>query len=108
MHADSALSEDIRNRIFPGSRLRGQANLLILPTLDAAHIAFNLLKIITKGVPIGPILLGVGQSAHIMSQSTGMRGVVNMTALATVDAQAAAVLGRPSLPGPVPKELWVI
>ncbi len=108
MHADAALDEAIRNHIFPGARLRGSANLLIMPTLDAAHIAFNIVKVITGGVPVGPILLGVARSAQLLSQSTSMRGIVNMTALATVDAQAELAAGRQTQPGLVPRELWQI
>lgn len=86
MHGDAAINEQIRQRIFPNSRLKGQANLLILPTLDAANIAFNLLKTITESVSIGPILLGVAKPAHILTPSVTVRGLVNMSALAVVDA----------------------
>jgi malate dehydrogenase (oxaloacetate-decarboxylating)(NADP+) len=90
MHADSALSEEIRDRIFPNSRLKGAANLLIMPTLDAANIAFNLLKVLGDGLSIGPILLGAAGPAHILTPSVSVRGIVNMSALATVDAQMHA------------------
>ena len=86
MHGDAAINEQIRQRIFPNSRLKGQANLLILPTLDAANIAFNLLKTITESVSVGPILLGVAKPAHILTPSITVRGLVNMSALAVVDA----------------------
>ncbi|MCO6441563.1 MAG: NADP-dependent malic enzyme [Nitrococcus mobilis] len=86
MHGDAAINEQIRQRIFPNSRLKGQANLLILPTLDVANIAFNLLKTITESVSIGPILLGVAKPAHILTPSITVRGLVNMSALAIVDA----------------------
>ncbi|EAR22837.1 NADP-dependent malic enzyme [Nitrococcus mobilis] len=86
MHGDAAINEQIRQRIFPNSRLKGQANLLILPTLDAANIAFNLLKTITESVSIGPVLLGVAKPAHILTPSITVRGLVNMSALAVVDA----------------------
>ncbi|MCK8515301.1 NADP-dependent malic enzyme [Methylonatrum kenyense] len=86
MHGDAALSETIRQRIFPNSRLKGNANLLILPTLDAANIAFNLLKIMGDGVSVGPILLGTNKPAHILTPSTTTRGIMNMTALAAVEA----------------------
>ena len=89
MHGDAALSEEIRSRIFPNSRLKGQANLLILPTLDAANIAFNLLKSITDSVSIGPVLLGLTQPAHILTPSVTVRGIVNMSALAAVEAAMA-------------------
>ena len=86
MHGDAALSEEIRSRIFPNSRLKGQANLLVMPTLDAANIAFNLLKSITDSVSIGPVLLGLTQPAHILTPSVTVRGIVNMSALAAVEA----------------------
>ncbi|MBI1954069.1 MAG: NADP-dependent malic enzyme [Proteobacteria bacterium] len=87
MHVDSALSAEIRKRIFPNSRLQGSANLLIMPTLDAANIAYNLAKSVGNGLPIGPILLGLDKSAHILTASTTVRGIVNMAAFAVVDAQ---------------------
>jgi malate dehydrogenase (oxaloacetate-decarboxylating)(NADP+) len=89
MHGDAALSEQIRLRLFPRSRLRGEANLLIMPTLDAANIAFNLLKAAAGGgVTIGPILLGAARPVHILTPSASVRRVVNMTALAVADANA--------------------
>jgi malate dehydrogenase (oxaloacetate-decarboxylating)(NADP+) len=90
MHADSALSEEIRNAGFPGSTLKGVANLLIMPNMDAAHITLNTLKVLADGVVVGPILLGVAKPAHIVTQSVRVRGIVNITALAVVDAQMAA------------------
>jgi len=90
MHADSALSEEIRQRIFPNSHLSGEANLLIMPTLDAANIAFNLVKVLGEGLPVGPMLLGAAQPAHILTPSVTARGVVNMSAVACVDAQEIA------------------
>jgi malate dehydrogenase (oxaloacetate-decarboxylating)(NADP+) len=91
MHGDAALSHDVRARVFPRSRLRGEANLLIMPTLDAANIAFNLLKTAAAdGVTIGPILLGCARPAHILTPSATVRRIVNMTALAVVDANANA------------------
>ncbi|MFB4203284.1 MULTISPECIES: NADP-dependent malic enzyme [Arhodomonas] len=89
MHGDAAINEQIRNRIFPNSRLRGQANLLIMPSLDAANIAFNLLKTVSDTVSVGPILLGSNQPAHILTPSVTVRGVVNMSALASVEAAMA-------------------
>ncbi|HEY0525080.1 MAG TPA: NADP-dependent malic enzyme [Stellaceae bacterium] len=87
MHGDAAISEAIRDRIFPGSRLRGEANLLVMPSLDAANIALNLLKGVADALPIGPILLGVNQPAHIVTPSITVRGLVNMSAVAVYDAQ---------------------
>ena len=89
MAADSALSEEIRKEIFPNSRLKGSANLLIMPTLDAANIAVNMLKVVGEAQPIGPILLGAAKPVHILTPSVTVRGVVNMSAVATVDAQVA-------------------
>jgi malate dehydrogenase (oxaloacetate-decarboxylating)(NADP+) len=89
MHGDAALSEEIRLRVFPNSRLKGAANLLVMPTLDAANIAFNLLKTTAgDGVTIGPILLGAARAVHILTPSATVRRIVNMTALAVVDAGA--------------------
>jgi malate dehydrogenase (oxaloacetate-decarboxylating)(NADP+) len=89
MHGDAALSEDIRMATMPHSRLKGDANLLIMPTLDAANIAFNLLKTSAgSGVTIGPILLGAAMPVHIVTPTATVRRIINMTALAVVDAQA--------------------
>jgi len=86
MHGDAALDEDVRMRAFPNSRLKGQANLLIMPTVDAANIAFNLLKSASGGgVTLGPILLGVAKPVHILTPSATVRRIVNMTALTVVD-----------------------
>ncbi|CCQ74047.1 NADP-dependent malic enzyme [Magnetospira sp. QH-2] len=89
MHSDSALSQTIRERIFPNSRLKGRANLLVMPTLDAANIAYNLVKMLADGLPVGPILIGVDRPAHILTPSATVRGVVNISALAVVGAQEA-------------------
>lgn len=86
MHGDAALSQEIRDRIFPDAAFSGAANLLILPTLDAANIAFNLLKALNQGVSLGPILLGTTKPAHILTPSVTTRGILNMTALAAVEA----------------------
>jgi malate dehydrogenase (oxaloacetate-decarboxylating)(NADP+) len=87
MHGDAALSAEIRNRVYPDSRLQGQANLLIMPNLDAANISFNLLKMTGgEGLTIGPVLLGAARPVHILTPSTTVRRLVNMTALAVVDA----------------------
>jgi malate dehydrogenase (oxaloacetate-decarboxylating)(NADP+) len=87
MHGDAALSEEIRQKVFPDSVLTGEANLLIMPNLDAANIAFNLLKITAgDGITVGPILLGAAKPAHILTSTATVRRLVNMTALAVVDA----------------------
>jgi malate dehydrogenase (oxaloacetate-decarboxylating)(NADP+) len=89
MHGDAALSEEIRNRVYPDSRLKAEANLLIMPNLDAANISFNLLKMTgSEGVTIGPILLGAAKPVHILTPTATVRRLVNMTALAVVDANA--------------------
>jgi malate dehydrogenase (oxaloacetate-decarboxylating)(NADP+) len=95
MHADAALSEAIRNRILPDSMLRGEANLLIFPNLDAANIAFNLIKEVTNSVSVGPILIGPAKPAHILTPSVTARGIVNLSALAVVDAQAHQAVTAP-------------
>jgi malate dehydrogenase (oxaloacetate-decarboxylating)(NADP+) len=87
MRADSAVDEAIRARLFPSSRLTGQANLLVMPNLDAANIALNLLRHLGQGTSIGPILLGAAHPAHVLSPSLTVRGIVNMTAIAVVEAQ---------------------
>jgi len=86
MHGDAALSEAVRKSAFPNSRLSGDANLLVMPTLDAANIAFNLLKVAgSAGVTIGPMLLGVAKAVNILTPSATVRRIVNMTALTVVD-----------------------
>jgi len=98
MHGDAALSEEIRLKVFPNSRFKGQANLLIMPTLDAANIAFNLLKTAAgDGVTIGPILLGAARAVHILTPSATVRRMVNMTALTVVDVNAPRAGAEPSL-----------
>jgi malate dehydrogenase (oxaloacetate-decarboxylating)(NADP+) len=88
MQVDAALSEEIRNTIFPNSRLKGQANLLVMPTLDAANISFKMLRVLmSEGSSIGPILLGVRRAAHILTPATTVRGILNIAAVAAVDAQ---------------------
>jgi len=85
MHGDAALSEDIRSQLLPESRLKGEANLLVLPNLDAANIAYNLLKTVAgEGIAIGPVLLGAAKSVHVLTSSATVRRIVNMSALAVV------------------------
>jgi malate dehydrogenase (oxaloacetate-decarboxylating)(NADP+) len=89
MQGDAALSQDIRDRVFPNARLKGEANLLVMPTLDAANIAFNLLKTAAgDGITVGPILLGVARPVSILTPSATVRRIVNMTALTVVNANA--------------------
>jgi len=83
IHGDAALSETMRSGIFPAARLKGQANLLVMPNLDAANIAYNLLKMTAgDGITIGSILLGANKSAHILTSTATARRIVNMSALA--------------------------
>jgi len=88
MQADAALNEGIRQTAFPNSCLTGQANLLIFPNVEAANTAFNLLISIGGGLPVGPMLVGGAKPAHILTPSVSARGIVNMSALAVVDAQS--------------------
>src|SRR6201996_5633585 len=88
MHADAALSEQLRGRIVSSSPLTGSANLLVMPSLDCANIALTLLSAATEALLVGPLLLGVSKPVHVMVPSVTARGIVNMTALAV--AQAAA------------------
>ncbi len=90
MHADAALSEAIRDRVMPTSTLTGVANLLVMPNLDSANIAFNLVKAAADGLPVGPILLGMSKPAHVLVPSVTARGIVNMTALAAVEARRSS------------------
>ena len=87
MPADLALDPELRKRVFPNSRLKAPANLLVMPDLDSAHIAFNLSRMAARAVTVGPILLGLAKAAHILTPSSTVRRVVNMTAIAAVDAQ---------------------
>ncbi len=87
MHGDAALDEQIRLAAFPNSRLKGQANLLVMPTLDAANISFNLLKVAAgDNLTVGPILLGAAKPVNILTPTATVRRIVNMTALTVVDA----------------------
>ena len=87
MQADTAIDQTIRNRIFPNSKLKGMANLFVFPNRESANNAFNLLKSLEGGLPIGPILIGTAMPAHILTNAVTARGIVNMAALAVVDAQ---------------------
>jgi malate dehydrogenase (oxaloacetate-decarboxylating)(NADP+) len=88
MHADSALDPAQRERAYPHSRLKGQANVLIFPNLDAANIAYEAIKVLADALPVGPILIGAACPAHVLTPSVTARGIVNMTAVAVVEAQA--------------------
>ncbi|MBT4699559.1 MAG: NADP-dependent malic enzyme [Rhodospirillaceae bacterium] len=89
MQGDVALNEEIRDRVFPNSQLEGRANLLIMPTLGAANISFNLVKSLGEGLSVGPLLIGTAQPAHVVTPAISARGIVNISALAVVDAQSS-------------------
>jgi len=87
MHADTALREEVRQEIYPNSRLSGQANTLVMPNLTAANIAYNMVKGLANGTSVGPILLGLAAPAHVLHGSATVRSVLNMTAIAVVESQ---------------------
>jgi len=86
MHSDTALDETIREKVYPLSKLKGRANLLVFPNLDAANITMNAVKATSDGLHVGPIILGTNRPAHILAPAVTSRGVLNMTALAAVQA----------------------
>jgi malate dehydrogenase (oxaloacetate-decarboxylating)(NADP+) len=88
MHADTALSEAIRNRTIVDSRLTGSANLLVMPSLDAANIAATLLRAAADALPVGPIMLGMSRPIHVLVPSVTARGIANLSALAVLQAQS--------------------
>jgi malate dehydrogenase (oxaloacetate-decarboxylating)(NADP+) len=87
MHGDTALHPKFRERVYPHSRLNGEANVLIMPNLDAANIAYQMITALADALPVGPILIGAAHPAHILTPAVTARGVVNMTAVAVVEAQ---------------------
>ncbi len=87
MQGDAAMSERLRKEIFGESRLKGRANLLIMPNGDAAHIAYSLLKVRGGGITVGPILIGCDKPAHVLTETATVRGLVNMTAVTVAQAQ---------------------
>ncbi|HHZ76221.1 MAG TPA: NADP-dependent malic enzyme [Rhodospirillales bacterium] len=88
MHADAALSEEVRDALVPDSKLTGRANVLVMPSLDAANITYNSLRMLGDGVSVGPMLLGMKMPAHVLQESVTARGIVNMTALAVAESQS--------------------
>ena len=88
MHADAALSAEMRDALVPDSKLKGQANVLVMPSLDAANITYNSLRMLGDGVAVGPMLIGMNQPAHVLQESVTARGIVNMTALAVAESQS--------------------
>ena len=95
MQADLALDQKLRERVFPDSRLSGRANMFVFPNLAAANTAFNMTRVLADGVVIGPILMGVAKPAHVLTPQATVRRVVNMTAIACVEAQIRAEAERP-------------
>ena len=90
MQADTALIEAVRNRKLPSSTLKGEANLLVMPDLSSANVAYQIVKVFGDALPVGPILLGTARPAHILTGSVTSRGVVNMTAIAVAEAATRA------------------
>jgi malate dehydrogenase (oxaloacetate-decarboxylating)(NADP+) len=94
MHGDVALDADARHKLMPRTTLTGEANLLVLPNIDAANISYNLLKTTAGGgIAIGPVLLGAAKPVHILTPSATVRRIVNMTALTVADAEAGRAAG---------------
>ncbi|HRQ64229.1 MAG TPA: NADP-dependent malic enzyme [Xanthomonadaceae bacterium] len=87
MQGDCALNEAVRDRLFPNSRLKGSANLFVMPNLDAANITLNMVRGLTNGVVLGPILMGIAKPAHVLTPAATVRRIVNMTSIAVVEAQ---------------------
>ncbi len=90
MQADAAVSEEIRSRVFPDACFRGPANLFVMPSLDAANITYNALKMLADGTPVGPILVGMRAPVHVLTNAVTVRGIVNMSAVAVAQAIDAA------------------
>ena len=89
----SVRGELLRDRVLPHSRLKGEANVLILPNLDAANIAFQLTKVVSDALPVGLVLICVDKPAHILTPSVTARGIVNITAIAVAEAQQRKARG---------------
>jgi malate dehydrogenase (oxaloacetate-decarboxylating)(NADP+) len=97
MQGDTALSEAARKLVLPHSKLEGEANILIMPNLDTANVAYQMIKALADALPVGPILIGPSRPAHILTPSVTARGVLNMSAVAVVEAQERAGRQQPSL-----------
>jgi malate dehydrogenase (oxaloacetate-decarboxylating)(NADP+) len=97
MNGETAVSEELRQTFFGESVLSGAANLLVMPNDDAAHIAYSLLKVLGGGVAVGPLLLGAAKPAHIVTQTTRVRGLVNMSAISVAEAQMGGKKRAPLL-----------
>jgi malate dehydrogenase (oxaloacetate-decarboxylating)(NADP+) len=87
MQANTALSQAMRDLVLPSSGLKGEANVLVMPNLDAANIAYTMTTIMADTLPVGPILLGTAKPAHILTPSVTVRGIINMTAVSVAQAQ---------------------
>jgi malate dehydrogenase (oxaloacetate-decarboxylating)(NADP+) len=99
MQGDTALSEAARKLVLPHSKLEGVANVMIMPNLDTANVAYQMIKVLADALPVGPILIGPARPAHILTPSVTARGILNMTAVAAVEAQERASRPQPSLFG---------
>ncbi len=99
MQGDTALSAAARKLVLPQSDLEGEANILIMPNLDTANIAYQMIKSLADALPVGPILIGPARPVHILTKSVTARGILNMTAVAAVEAQERAGRLQPSLFG---------
>ncbi|MBR0701202.1 NADP-dependent malic enzyme [Bradyrhizobium diazoefficiens] len=97
MQGDTALSSAARKMVLPHSKLEGEANILIMPTLDTANVAYQMIKSLADALPVGPILIGPARPAHILTPSVTARGILNMTAVAVVEAQERAARQQPTL-----------
>jgi malate dehydrogenase (oxaloacetate-decarboxylating)(NADP+) len=97
MQGDTALSEAVRKLVLPHSQLEGEANILVMPNLDTANVAYSMIKSIADALPVGPILIGTSRPAHILTPSVTARGILNMTAVAAVEAQEHAGRSQPAL-----------
>ena len=87
MQANTALSQAMRDLVLPASHLKGEANILVMPNLDAANIAYTMTMIMADIQPVGPILIGTAKPAHILTPSVTARGIINMTAVSVAEAQ---------------------
>jgi malate dehydrogenase (oxaloacetate-decarboxylating)(NADP+) len=97
MQGDTALSEAVRNLVLPHSQLEGEANILMMPNLDTANVAYSMIKTLADALPVGPILIGTSRPAHILTPSVTARGILNMSAVAVVEAQERAGRQQPTL-----------
>ncbi|UPJ66411.1 NADP-dependent malic enzyme [Bradyrhizobium sp. 191] len=97
MQGDTALSAAARRMVLPHSKLEGEANIMIMPTLDTANVAYQMIKSLADALPVGPILVGPAHPAHILTPSVTARGILNMTAVAVVEAQERAARQQPTL-----------